>query len=175
VIDNIFIMLSERVFQQTVGIHMATNCASPLADLFRYSYEAEFIQGLLKKNEKMLAIYIYITQSFNFMFCYIDDVLSLTNSRFWWFFYRIYSIGIEIKDISDTDRSVSHLDLHIKTESEGRLRTNLYDKRDHINFPIVILSFYLYVAAFRQRLHVEYISLSWSDIAELVIPIRMSW
>jgi hypothetical protein len=59
VIDNIFIMLSERVFQQTVGIHMATNCASPLADLFRYSYEAEFIQGLLKKNEKMLAIYIY--------------------------------------------------------------------------------------------------------------------
>jgi hypothetical protein len=103
------------------------------------------------------------------MFCYIDDVLSLTNSRFWWFFYRIYSIGIEIKDISDTDRSVSHLDLHIKTESEGRLRTNLYDKRDHINFPIVILSFYLYVAAFRQRLHVEYISLSWSDIAELVV------
>jgi hypothetical protein len=52
-------MLSERVFQQTVGIHMATNCASPLAYLFRYSYEAEFIQGLLKKNEKMLAIYIY--------------------------------------------------------------------------------------------------------------------
>jgi hypothetical protein len=51
---------------------------------------------------------------------YIDDVLSLTNSRFWWFFYRIYSIGIEIKDISDTDRSVSHLDLHIKTESEER-------------------------------------------------------
>ena len=57
-IDNIFFMFGERVFQQTVGMHMGTNSASPLADLFLYSYEAEFIQGLLKKNEKMLAIYI---------------------------------------------------------------------------------------------------------------------
>jgi hypothetical protein len=55
---------------------MGTNCAPLLADLFLYSYEANFIHGLLKKNEKKL------TRSFNFMFCYIDDVLSLNNSRF---------------------------------------------------------------------------------------------
>ena len=40
------------------------------------SYEADFIQGFLKKNEKKLA------RSFNFTLCYIDDVLSLHNSRF---------------------------------------------------------------------------------------------
>ena len=57
------------------GIPMGTNCAPLLADLFLYSYEADFIQGLLKKNEKKLA------RSFNFTFRYIDDVLSL-NSRF---------------------------------------------------------------------------------------------
>jgi hypothetical protein len=50
------------------------------------------------------------------MFCFIDDVLSLTNSRFGDLFYRINPIGIEIKDIPDTERSDSHLDLHIKTE-----------------------------------------------------------
>jgi hypothetical protein len=44
-----------RVFQQTVGIPMGTNCAPLLADLFLYSYEADFIHGLLKKNEKKLA------------------------------------------------------------------------------------------------------------------------
>ena len=43
-IDNIFVMFGGRVFQQTVGIPMGTN-----------SYEADFIQGLLKKNEKKLA------------------------------------------------------------------------------------------------------------------------
>jgi hypothetical protein len=45
-------MLGGRVLQQTVGIPMGTNCAPLLADLFLYSYEADFIQGLLKKNEK---------------------------------------------------------------------------------------------------------------------------
>ena len=74
-INNIFVMLGGRGFQQTVGIHMGTNCASLFADLFLYSYDTDFIQGLLKKNEKKLARY------FNFTFRYIDDVLSLNTSR----------------------------------------------------------------------------------------------
>ena len=45
-------MFGGCVFQQIVGIPMATNCAPLLADLFLYSYEADFIQGVLKKNEK---------------------------------------------------------------------------------------------------------------------------
>ena len=54
-IDNIFVFIGGRVFQQTVGISMGTNCAPLLADLFLYSYEADVIQGLLRKNEKKLA------------------------------------------------------------------------------------------------------------------------
>jgi hypothetical protein len=50
--------------QQTVGIPMGTNCGPLLADLFFYSYAADFIKGLLKKNEKKLA------RSFNFTFLY---------------------------------------------------------------------------------------------------------
>jgi hypothetical protein len=49
---------------------MGTNCAPLLADLFLYSYEADFIQGLLKKNEKKLA------RSFDFTFRYKDVILS---------------------------------------------------------------------------------------------------
>jgi hypothetical protein len=54
-IYNICVMFGGRVFQQTVGIPMDTNCAPVLIDLFLYSYEADCIQGLLKKNEKKLA------------------------------------------------------------------------------------------------------------------------
>ena len=43
-IDNIFAMFGGRVFQQTVGIPMGTNCTPLLADLFLYSYEADFIR-----------------------------------------------------------------------------------------------------------------------------------
>ena len=42
-IDNIFVMFGGRVFQQTVGIFMGTNCAPILAHLFLYSYEEDFI------------------------------------------------------------------------------------------------------------------------------------
>ena len=51
-IDNIFVMFGGRVFKQTVGILMGTNFAPLLVDLFLYSYEADFIQGLLKKKQK---------------------------------------------------------------------------------------------------------------------------
>jgi hypothetical protein len=47
-IDNIFVIFGGHVFQQTVGIPMGTNAAPLLADLFLYSYETDFIQGLLK-------------------------------------------------------------------------------------------------------------------------------
>ena len=47
-------------------------------------------------------------------------------------------IELEIKDITDTDKSASYLDLHLHIYSDGGLRTNLYDKRDDFNFPIVI-------------------------------------
>ena len=47
-IDNIFVIFGGRVFQQTVGIPMGTNCAPLLVDLFFYSYQANFIQGFLK-------------------------------------------------------------------------------------------------------------------------------
>jgi hypothetical protein len=72
---------------------------------------------------------------------YIDDVLSLNNSRFGDFVNRIYPIDLEIKDTTDIDRSGSYFDLHLKIDSEGRLRTKLYDKRDYFNFPIVNFSF----------------------------------
>ena len=58
--------------------HLTKSSASSLIDIF-------FI-------EKKLA------QSLNYMFHYIDDVLSLNNSRFGDFVDRIYPIELEIKD-----------------------------------------------------------------------------
>ena len=47
----------------------------------------------------------------------------------------------EIKDTADTARSASYLDLHLEIDSEGWLKTKLYDKRDDFNFPIVNFPF----------------------------------
>ena len=92
-------------------------------------------QELLKKNEKTLA------RSFNFTFRFIDDVLSLDNSSFGENVDRTYPIALEMEDTTDTDMSASYLDIHLETDSEGWLRTKLYDKRDDFNFPIVNFPF----------------------------------
>ena len=94
-IDNIFITFGGRVFQQTVGIPMGINCAPILADLFLYNYEAYFMPKLLRKKDKKLAI------SFNSSFRYIDDILSLNNSKFGDYVERIYPIVLEIKNTRD--------------------------------------------------------------------------
>ena len=111
-------MFGGRVYQQTVGIPMGTNCAPLLADLFLYSYEAYFIQELLKKDEKKLA------QSFNYKF------QSLSNSKLGDFIDRIYPIELEIKKTTDKDGSASYLDLHLELNNEDRQRTKLYGQRD---------------------------------------------
>jgi hypothetical protein len=63
----------------------------------------------------------------------VYDKWSLNNSRFGDFVDCIYPIELEIKDTTDTDMTASYLDLDL--ESEGWLRTKLYDKRDDFNFP----------------------------------------
>ena len=75
-VDNIFVVFAGKVFQQTVGIPMGTNCAPLLADIFLYSYEADFIQSLLSTGKKHLA------SRFNLTYRYIDDVLSINNPEF---------------------------------------------------------------------------------------------
>jgi hypothetical protein len=113
-----------------------------------------------------------LSRSFNFTFRYIDDVLSLNNSKFWWFCWSHQPHWAWNKDATDTDRSASYLDLHLEIDSEGRLRTKLYDKRNDFNFPLK--TFHLYEATFQKHLHMEYISLRWYEILELVVPIRIS-
>ena len=72
------------MFFNRQSAYLRVQTAPLLADLVFYSYEADFIEGILNKKEKKLA------WSFNFTFHYIDDVLSLNSSRFGDFVDRIH-------------------------------------------------------------------------------------
>ena len=82
---------------------MGTNCAPLLADLMLYSYESEFLQKLVKDKK------IHEARAFNFTYRYIDDVLSINNSRFAEFLPLIYPPEQEIKETTDTSSSTSFL------------------------------------------------------------------
>ena len=114
---------------------MGTNCAPLLADIFLYSYEAEFIQSLLSTGKKKIA------SQFNFTYRYIDDVLSINNPDFENYLGQMYPAELEIKDTTENNTSASYLDLLLSIESDGQLRTFLYDKRDDFNFHITNFPF----------------------------------
>ena len=107
-------------------------CAPLLADLFLYSYEAEFIQTLIKSGKGHLA------KSFNFTYGYIDDVLSTNNRKFGDYIDIIYPVELEIKDTTDADHHASYFDLLLKYDNFHRLQVKLYDKRDDLTLEITL-------------------------------------
>ena len=48
---------------------------------------------------------------------------------------------IEIKDTTESDKSASYLDILLSIDSNGRLTTSLYDKRDDFDLAIVNFPF----------------------------------
>jgi hypothetical protein len=60
-VDNTYVVFGDNVFQQSIGISLATNCAPLLADLSLYQYKAEFVQKILQDAYKRLAMSINCT------------------------------------------------------------------------------------------------------------------
>ena len=114
---------------------MGTNCAPLLADIFLYSYEADFIQSLLSMGMKQLA------SRFNLTYMYIDDVLSINNPEFENYLGQMYPAELEIKDTTESTTSASYLDLLLSIGRDGQLHTAIYDKRDYFNFHITNFTF----------------------------------
>jgi hypothetical protein len=66
---------------------------------------------------------------------YIDDVLSINNSRFAEFLPLIYPPELEVKETTDTALFESFLDLYLEIDDSGQLSTKIYDNFKIINFP----------------------------------------
>ena len=49
-LDTIFIRFGSKLFRQTVGIPMGTNCDLLVADLFLFCYERDFMFSLSDNN-----------------------------------------------------------------------------------------------------------------------------
>ena len=50
-LDNIYIRFGTKSYRQIVGILMGTNCAPPVADLFLFCYERDFMKNLSSDNQ----------------------------------------------------------------------------------------------------------------------------
>jgi hypothetical protein len=81
--------------------------------------------------------YFFKKALFNSTFRYIDEVLSINNDQFHSYVDSINPSELEIKDTTESSTSASYLDVLLNIDADGKLTTQLYDKRDDFNFAIV--------------------------------------
>jgi hypothetical protein len=82
----------------------------------KMTFSCEFLQKLVKDRK------IHEARAFNFTYRYIDDVLSINNSRFADFLPLIYPPELEVKETTDTASSASFLDLYLEFDDSGQRR-----------------------------------------------------
>ena len=105
-VDNIYVHVGNKIFKQTIGIPMGTDCAPLLANLFLFFYEYKFMKLKLKQNSQL-------AKTFSCTFRYIDDLLTLNNPNFVDEIKNIYPTQLELKKTTETDSKLSYLDLEI--------------------------------------------------------------
>ena len=125
-----YIKVGSKVYRQTVGIPMGTDCAPQLANLFLFHYEYSYMKILMKKN-------LCVAKKFNNTIRYIDDLLTVNNSKFEKEICNIYPPELTLKRTSESERNLSYLDISIISICGGKYVTEVYDKRDDFNFDIV--------------------------------------
>ena len=117
------------VYQQMIGIPMGTNCAPPIADLFLFCYERDFMSNLHKSKQ-----YDYIFM-FNDTSWYLDDIFTIDNPQFQKHIPDLYPREPQLNKANTSDKETSFLDLNI-TVIGSDVHTSVYDKRDDFGFPI---------------------------------------
>ena len=164
-INNVYIKVGNRVYRQTIGIPMGTDCAPQMANLFLFHYEYSYMKRLMRDN-------LCIAKRFSDTVRYIDDLLTLNNNSFEEEIINIYTPELTLKKTIESNSKI-YLDISISI-CNNKYVTEVYDKRENFNFNIVN---YPYMCSnipakptiFLQNLHMECMCHSSSGLVGYVI------
>ena len=129
-LDNIYIRFGTKLYTQSVGIPMGTNCAPLVADLFLFCYEREFMKTICNDNQAD------IIKAFNTMSRYLDDLLNIDNPYFEGMVNQIHPPDLQLNKANTSDTEAPFLDLHLSI-SNGFISSKSYDKRVDVGSDIV--------------------------------------
>ena len=134
---NTFIFNGGKLMRQKIGIPMGTNAAPPIANLYLYSYESDYIDLLVKEGCEDQA------REFNTTFRLIDDCLSADNPM-----HSVFAIPLEeggvypatltCSETSTNSDTVNFCGAEI-TGTETGFRISVYDKKK--DFPFTVKSY----------------------------------
>ena len=133
-LDNISIRFGSKLYRQSVGIPMGTNCAPLVADLLLFCYERDFMLSLSDNNQTD------IIEAFNSISRYLDDLLNINNPYFERMVGQIYPTELQLNKANSSDTEAPFLDLNLSI-TNGIVSSKIYNKWDDLNFVIVNFPF----------------------------------
>ena len=133
VINEVYVVFGGLVFKQTKGIPMGGNCSPLLADLFLCHCEYIYMSTLVKNKKFGLARLLSHTCR------YIDDLCIVNYKYFHKLIEVIYPEDLIAERSGSNDKNVDYLD--VKIDIGTVLRTSVFHKVDHFNFPVILLTF----------------------------------
>ena len=109
----------------------------PLAELFLYFYESEFLDNMIRSGHRKLA------RSFNLCYRCTDDLIVFNNKKFGDYVKEIYPSQLPVEKANRSDDLANYLDSSFNRGSNNRLYTKHYDKHDDfgfhtVNFPLLL-------------------------------------
>jgi hypothetical protein len=130
-VNNTYVTVGKKIYQQIIGIPMGTDCAPYLANLYLFSYEFRFMNNqLIAKNFDRL-------YKFNRSCRYLDDLLLINNDNTMETFKNsIYPTELAMSSDDKSDQQVNYLDLNLEIKNHSIIH-KIFDKRDKFTFPII--------------------------------------
>ena len=105
--DNIYIRIGTKLYRLIVGNPMGTNCTPPVADLFLFCYERDFMKVLSRDNQAV------VIKAFNSTSRYLDDLHNIDNPYFEGMVNQIYPSESQLNKANTSDTEAPFLDLHL--------------------------------------------------------------
>ena len=90
-LDNIFIRFGTKLYRQTIGIPMGTNCAPLVADVFLFCYDRDLMKSLSHENQA------------DVIEAYLDNLLNIDNIYFDHMVERIYPTELQLNRAISSD------------------------------------------------------------------------
>ena len=129
-IDNSYVTYRNKLYRQSLGIPMGTNCAPYLANLFLHCYETKFVEILVNEGKTQEAKFL------NSVYRYQDDCIVIDDedyfSRNWRY---IYPKEMLLKE-TNVDTLCNYLELTI-WNTNNVFQHKSYDKRLDFNFEVI--------------------------------------
>ena len=133
-LQNTFVSFGENVLRQTKGIPMGGNSSSQFADLSLAKSEFNYMKTLLSNKKLNLAKLL----SSNCR--YVDDLSIFNYLNFDNLISEIYPSDLAMERSGDNNKSINYLDIKINI-GDSSLTTELYNKVDEFDFPVVMYTF----------------------------------